>query len=302
MPPFRPSADPSRGASDRKGDTRPLLGKSRALGDRLARFLPVMWESTTPLLNGAKNAKALSSRVVHQLHRRKLGRRLLSRRLALGWQVFCRHGACPGARLLRLRHLRGQAAGARGVSWLDRDHAEIRPAGAQARSCPTRHDGRRRDLASRRSPDNVDPGLAALYAGPRLGDYRPYFRRSFWLEHRDQRRGSRGAEFRHGCLAAARYAIRDGRRIHGRGQSALRLVGARCGRQGSRARRLRRPHKGPPDPLQGRVLQGPRSAQHRAVAARPGRLMCRPAARRAGATLPPNTPTRSSRPPTRSAA
>src|ERR1700680_5328572 len=96
----------------------------------------------------------------------------MSRRFHLGWftnftagswDATFSHGGSPWdgrffvdmaqalERALRLRHLRGQIAGARGLSGLDRDDAEIRPAGAQARPGAARRDGRGRDVASRRA-------------------------------------------------------------------------------------------------------------------------------------------------------
>src|SRR5580700_844682 len=57
--------------------------------------------------------------MVHQFHRWKLGWHILAWRFAVGRQVLCRHGAGPRTRVLRLRHLRGQIAGARSPSRLD---------------------------------------------------------------------------------------------------------------------------------------------------------------------------------------
>ena len=78
---------------------------------------------------------------------------------------------------------------------------------------------------------------------------------------------SGGAEFRPRQAAAARTALRDGRRIRRSGLQIVRFVGSRRGGDGPRHRHLRRPPQGPADPLRGQVLQGARPAEHRALAA-----------------------------------
>ena len=89
----------------------------------------------------------------------------------------------------------------------------------------------------------------------RLGHHaRPYLRRPLRLEHRDHRRGHRCPKFRHGEAAGAGRPLRDGGRICRAGHAAVRLVGSRCRRDGSRAGRLCGPHQGPADRLQGQVF------------------------------------------------
>ena len=111
-------------------------------------------------------------------------------------------------------------------------------------------------------------------------------RRPVRLEHRHQRRGHRGAEFRPRRAAAARNALCHGGRIRRRRLQVVRILGAGRGGQGCRHRHLCRPYQGPSDPLRGEVLQGPRAAEHRALAAgqagvRAGRrLAARPRLRR----------------------
>ena len=145
----------------------------------------------------------------------------------VGRQVLRRHGAGAGARVLRLHHDRGHADGVRGLWRQRRGRAEARAAGAEARSGAARRADRGGDHAAGRRRHDVHAGLSAVHAGAALLDAGPHRRRPVRLEHRHLGRGHRGAEFRPRQAAAARTALRDGRRIRRSGLQAVRLVGCR---------------------------------------------------------------------------
>ena len=206
-------------------------------------------------------------RLVHELHARRVGPSAVGGRLALGRQVLRGHGAGAGARLLRLHHDRGHADGVRSLRRQRRGRAEARLAGAEARSVAARRDHQRGDAAAGGRGDVLDPGLSAVDAGAAVLHAGPHRRRPVRLEHRHVRRGRGGAEFRHGQAAAARAALRHGRRICRSGLPVVRFLGPGRGGDGPGDRHLRRLPQGPADRFRGQVLQGARAAEHGAVAA-----------------------------------
>ena len=234
---------------------------------RLAReLLAVPRHSREPGGTGDGRRTAASG-LVHELHAGRMGPPAGRRRISLGRPVLRRHGAGAGARVLRLHHDRGHADGVRSLRRQRRGRAEARTPGAEARSGAARRTDRRGDHAPGCRRHDVDPGLSAVHAGTALLDAGPHRRRPFRLEHRHLRRGHRGTEFRPRQAAAARTTLRDGRRIRRPGVQAVRLVGSGRGGDGPREWHLCRLPPRPADPFRGQVFQGPRSAEHRALAA-----------------------------------